>query len=179
MLLLWKCSLIVFRRCAQNYDVFIVIRICSLMRSNHVWSMLFCPISLGGASEQWFVYLNFIIIPFFWCVFWWINFHCGSTKAIILSKSIFQKERFSYLLTHQWPYKFNKPQWPYHGLSERFFFLRNCTPGRQWPYHGLTDQVFLDLVWLMVVWSLADWVKNLIEKKNDPVSRTVIWSLAG
>ncbi len=22
-------------------------------------------------------------------------------------------------LTHQWQYKFNKPQWPYHSLSDR------------------------------------------------------------
>ncbi len=34
------------------------------------------------------------------------------------------------LLTHQWPYEFNKPQWPYHGLSDRFFFLRHFIPGR-------------------------------------------------
>ncbi len=27
-------------------------------------------------------------------------------------------------LTHQWRYKFNKPQWPYHGLSDRVFFSK-------------------------------------------------------
>ncbi len=46
-----------------------------------------------------------------------------------------------------------------------FFFLRHFTPGSQWPYHGLTDRVFLNPVCETVVWSLADWVKNLIEKK--------------
>ncbi len=45
-------------------------------------------------------------------------------------------------LTYQWPYKFNKPQWPYPGLSDRFFFLRYFTPVRKWPYHGLTDRFF-------------------------------------
>ncbi len=25
------------------------------------------------------------------------------------------------ILTHQWPYEFNKPQWPYHGLSDHVF----------------------------------------------------------
>ncbi len=29
---------------------------------------------------------------------------------------------FIYILTHHWPYEFNKPPWPYHGLSDCFFF---------------------------------------------------------
>ncbi len=70
------------------------------------------------------------------------------------------------LLTHQRPYEFNKPQWPYHGLSDLFFFLRHFTPRRQWPYHCLIDQVFLNPVGETVVWSLTFRVENVFKKKE-------------
>ncbi len=77
---------------------------------------------------------------------------------------------FIYLdLTHQWPYKFNKPQWPYHGLSDWGFFLRHFTTGRQWPYHGLTNQVFLNQICETVVWSLTFRVENVFGKKKRSV----------
>ncbi len=56
-------------------------------------------------------------------------------------------------LSCHWPYKFNKPQWPYHSLSERVFLLRHFTPGRQWPYHSLTDRIFFYPVCETMVWS--------------------------
>ncbi len=68
-------------------------------------------------------------------------------------------------LTHQWPYKFNKPQRPYHSQPGQVLFLRHFTPGRQWPYKGLTDRGFLNLVCETVVWSLTFRVENVFEKK--------------
>ncbi len=83
-------------------------------------------------------------------------------------------------LTHQWPYEFNKPQWPYLVLSDRVFFVRHFTPGCQWPHHILTDRVFLIPVCETVVWSLTFRVENVFEKKKwkIPVCETVVWSLA-
>ncbi len=84
-----------------------------------------------------------------------------------------------FALTHQWPYKFNKPQWPYHSLSDWVFFLRHFTPGRQWPYHGPTDRFFLNPACETVVWSLTFRVKKCVWKKKwkNPVWETVVWSL--
>ncbi len=83
------------------------------------------------------------------------------------------------LKPHQWPYKFNKPQWPYHGLLDRFFFLRHFTPKRQWPYRSPRDRVFLNPVCGTVVWSLTFRVQNVFEKKwKNPFCKTVVlWSL--
>ncbi len=76
----------------------------------------------------------------------------------------------SIILTYQRPYKFNKSQLPYHGLSDRVFFK---------------DIFYLDVkdhttICETAVWSLTFRVKNMFEKKNEkkPVYETVVWSLA-
>ncbi len=56
----------------------------------------------------------------------------------------------TFTLTRLWPYEFDKPQWPYHSLSDRVFFLRHFTPGRHWPYHGLTDRFFFSIFFYQV-----------------------------
>ncbi len=58
----------------------------------------------------------------------WHDFVDFSKIVIIFSISV--------ILSHQWSYEFNKPQWPYHGLSDWGFFLRHFTPRCQWPYPG-------------------------------------------
>ncbi len=44
---------------------------------------------------------------------------------------------YGHTFTHQWPHKFNKPQWPNHSLSDQFF-LNFCLYGHifthQWQY---------------------------------------------
>ncbi len=72
---------------------------------------------------------------------------------------------FLLFLIHQWPYEFNKPQWPYHGLSYWVFLKRHFTTGHQWQYHGLIDWVKKNPVYETVVWSLTITVGNVLEKK--------------
>ncbi len=68
-------------------------------------------------------------------------------------------------------YEFNKPQWPYHCLSDWVFFFEDIL------HLDVSDHTTVSQT---VVWSLMFRVKNVIEKKNEkiPVCGIVVWSLA-
>ncbi len=68
----------------------------------------------------------------------------GNTGALVSYIQMKYHECCISSLTHQWPYKFNKPQWPYLSPTGCFFFNPVCGT---------------------VVWSLTFRVKNVFEKK--------------
>ncbi len=58
--------------------------------------------------------------------FW---FSVTKKRFSILDLKFYLKKYFGFwilnpFVTHQWPYKFSKPQWPYHGLSDQSFFSK-------------------------------------------------------
>ncbi len=84
------------------------------------------------------------------------------------------KNVFFKFLTHQWPYKFNKPQWSHHGLSDRVSFSKTfytwtsmTIPRSHRPGFFLTQTgFFFNPVCETMVWSLTFRVKNVFEKKR-------------
>ncbi len=49
-------------------------------------------------------------------------------------------------LTHRWPYKFNRPHWPYHSLSDQVFFFEDILHLYVNDHTTVLDRGFSNLV---------------------------------
>ncbi len=105
--------------------------------------------------------------------FWGMHKKCEASLWKIYEKQMEIWENFNWTLTHQWPYKFNEPQWPYHGLSDRFF-------PQDILHLDVNDHTTVSQTVFFFNWSVRPWYghwrlesKMCLKKKNE--KNTGLW----